>query len=83
MIFRYGEQVVYPVKGEPDGRRGWVCKPPVGHPVRQPDGSFKSLAPPYYEGGAFVLSKAHNSPMWFDGQHLKIVTALDRLAEET
>jgi hypothetical protein len=72
MIFRFGDQVIYPDERYPDGRRGWVCKPPHGRPV-----------PPYYEGGAYVLGKDHNLQMWFDEQHLRIVTALERLAEET
>jgi hypothetical protein len=72
VIFRFGDQVIYPDDRYAEGRRGWVCKPPHGKP-----------APPHYEGGAFVLGKDHNSPMWFDGQHLRVVTVLDRLAEET
>lgn len=69
MIFKYGDEVYYPSIG---GRgRGWVCKPPTGYP-----------APPYYDGGAFVLGKVHNIPMWFDETVLELISPLDRMAEE-
>ena len=72
MIFKYGDQVIYPDYRYPEGRRGWVCKPPPHLP-----------APPYYDGGAYVLAEDLDIPMWFDGGALRVVTALDRLAEET
>jgi hypothetical protein len=67
VIFRYSDEVIIP-----GGQRAWVCRPPHG-----------VSSPPFYEGGAYVLTSALNIPMWFNGDELQIVTVLDRLVDGT
>jgi hypothetical protein len=71
VIFRYGEEIIYPDDRYPEGRRGWVVKPPVGRPV-----------PPYYEDGAYVVGLDSEIQMWFDAPPLKLANILDRIVEE-